>query len=41
MTLWLAEEMLDRQCQRVDIPIHARTAHNGLPWGEKKTKKLE
>ena len=26
--LWLAEEMLDGQHQRVDIPTHARTAHN-------------
>ena len=25
-----AEEILDRQRQRVDIPAHARTAHNGL-----------
>ena len=24
------EEMLDRRHQRVDIPAHARTAHNGL-----------
>ena len=30
--LWLAEEMLNEQCQRVDIPAHARTAHNGLPY---------
>ena len=26
-TSWLAEEMLDGQHQRVDIPAHARTAH--------------
>ena len=25
-----AEDMLDGQHQRVDIPAHARTAHNGL-----------
>ena len=25
-----AEEMLDRQYQRVDIPVRAKTAHNGL-----------
>ena len=24
-------EMLDGQCQRVDIPVRARTAHIGLP----------
>ena len=29
-TLWLVEEMLDGQHQRVDVPAHARTAHNGL-----------
>ena len=29
-TPWLAEEILDRQTQRVDIPAHARTAHKGL-----------
>ena len=27
---WLAEEMLDGQHRRVDIPAHARTAHKGL-----------
>ena len=27
---WLAEEMLDAQHQRVDIPAHARTVHKGL-----------
>ena len=27
---WSAEEVLDGQHQRVDIPAHARTAHNGL-----------
>ena len=27
---WLAEKMLDGKNQRVDIPAHARTAHNGL-----------
>ena len=27
---WSAEEMLDEQFQRVDIPAHARIAHNGL-----------
>ena len=30
-TPWSAEEMLDGQYQTVDIPAHARTAHNGLP----------
>ena len=29
-TLWSAEEMLHGQHQRVDIPAHARTAHNGF-----------
>ena len=29
--LWSAEEMLDGQHQRVDIPARARTAHKGLP----------
>ena len=29
-TLWLAEEMLDGQHQRVDITVHARTAHKSL-----------
>ena len=29
-TSWSAEEMLDEQHQRVDIPAHASTAHNGL-----------
>ena len=28
---WSAEEMLDGQRQRVDIPRLARTANNGLP----------
>ena len=28
--LWSAEEMLDGQRQRVDIPAHARAAHKGL-----------
>ena len=28
--LWSAEEMLDGQHQKVDIPNHARTAHKGL-----------
>ena len=27
---WSAEEMLNRQHQRVDVPAHARTAHKGL-----------
>ena len=27
---WSAEEMLDGQHQRVDIPVHARTNHKGL-----------
>ena len=27
---WLAEEMLDGQLQRVDIPDHARATHKGL-----------
>ena len=31
---WSAEEMLDGQHQRVDIPAHARTPHEGvLPKG--------
>ena len=29
-TPWSAEEMLDGQHQRVDIPAHARTTHKGL-----------
>ena len=29
-TPWSAEEMLDEQHQRADIPAHGRTAHNGL-----------
>ena len=29
-TPWLADEMLDGQHQRVDIPTHARNAHRGL-----------
>ena len=29
-TPWLAEEMLDGQRQRMEIPAHARIAHNGL-----------
>ena len=29
-TPWSAEEMLDGQHQRVDIPTHARTAHKDL-----------
>ena len=29
-TPWSAEEMLDGHHQRVDIPAHARTTHNGL-----------
>ena len=31
-----AEEMLNGQCQRVDVPARARTAHDGLPlkWQE-------
>ena len=29
-TPWSAEEMLDGQHQGVDIPDHARAAHNGL-----------
>ena len=28
--LWSAEDMLDGQNQRVDVPAHARTAHMGL-----------
>ena len=30
VTPWLAEEMLDGQYQRVELPAHARTAHKGL-----------
>ena len=29
-TPWLAEEKLDGQSERVDIPAHARTAHKGF-----------
>ena len=29
-TPWSAEEMLDGQRRRVDVPPHARTAHDGL-----------
>ena len=29
-TPWSAEEIVDGQHQRVDIPVHARTAHKGL-----------
>ena len=29
-TLWLAAEKLDGRCQRVDVPIHSRTAHSGF-----------
>ena len=29
-TPWSAEEMLDGQHQRVEIPAHVRPAHNGL-----------
>ena len=28
---WLAEQILDRQRQTMDIPAHAKTAHDGLP----------
>ena len=27
---WSEEEVLDGRYQRMDIPVHARTAHNGL-----------
>ena len=30
VTLWSAQEMLDGQHQRVNIPANARTAHKGL-----------
>ena len=30
-TPWSTVEMLDGQCQRMDIPDHVRTAHGGLP----------
>ena len=30
VTLWSAEEMLDGQLQRMDIPAHARTVYKGL-----------
>ena len=30
MTPWSAEEVLDEQRQRVDVPAHARTPHNGF-----------
>ena len=29
-TLWSTEKMLDSQCQRVNLPAHARTAYNLL-----------
>ena len=29
--LWSAEEMFDGQHQTVDVPAHARTAHEGPP----------
>ena len=29
-TRWLAEEVLDGQRQRVDIPAHASNAHNAV-----------
>ena len=29
-TPWSAEEMLDGQQEKVDIPVHARTAHKGF-----------
>ena len=29
--LMLAEKMLDERRQRVDVSVHARAAHNGLP----------
>ena len=28
-TTWSAQEMLDGQCQRVDVHANANTAHNG------------
>ena len=31
-TPWSAEEMLDGQHQKVDIPAHVRTAHKSLLW---------
>ena len=37
-TPWSAEEKLDGQHQRMDIPAHVRTTYNGLPQ-KKKTKK--
>ena len=37
-TTWSAEEMLDGQHERVDIPAHAGTAHLGLL--QKKTEIL-
>ena len=38
--LWLAEEMLDGQHQRMLIPAHAWTAHNGLPHWKRISAKL-
>ena len=29
-TPWSAEEMLDVEHQKVDIPVHAKMAHKGL-----------
>ena len=37
--LWSAEEMLDGQRQRVNIPVHAKTAHKGL-LQKKNSKKI-
>ena len=40
-TPWSAEEMLDGQRQRVDIPAQCTTANTGLLQKNKQTKKLE
>ena len=39
-TSWSAEEIFDGQHHRVDIPAHARTAHNGL-LQKQKTKQQQ
>ena len=36
VTVWPAEEMLDGQLQKVDVPAHARSAHDGHPQKELK-----
>ena len=38
-TPWSAEKMLDGQRQRVGVPAHARSAHDGLPQKNKTKQK--